>query len=241
MKPFDEDCFHKYYAPGKMPKYGAIRRPSELQVNAVLRATGHDFLILPALRVFLQIKCNAQNLSGWGWNEIMTALSYYQKSENERSQREMKQQMEREKEQKVQWEREKRLREQVLQQKLSEQDRKAKSEGSEQESENNSKVIEANSAKTTAIKTALSGTDFEFLPGQIFYNGCDLNIRSRLKREVFETLHESIGRVVSIEVQRKKATKAIHYISELNKLFKAENMPFHIHTITGEGYKLERS
>ena len=84
-------------------------------------------------------------------------------------------------------------------------------------------------------------TGFEFLLGQVLYNGCDLNIKSRLKRELFETLHESIGRVVSIEVQRKKATKAIHYISELNKLFKAENIPFHIHTITGEGYKLERS
>lgn len=83
-------------------------------------------------------------------------------------------------------------------------------------------------------------TGFEFLPGQVLYNKCDLEIGGPLKREVLETLYKNIGRVVSKEDLSEITKKAVHYIGELNTLLELKEIPFHIYTITREGYKLDK-
>ena len=79
LKPFDEGEFCKYYAPGKLPKFGAIRKPSDKKIKFV-EETIQAPLKVPNVRTFLQAKCNIQNLSGWGWDEMMPALVRYRQS-----------------------------------------------------------------------------------------------------------------------------------------------------------------
>lgn len=83
-------------------------------------------------------------------------------------------------------------------------------------------------------------TDFVFLPGQVLYKGQDLNVGGTAKREIFEILHKNIGHVVKHKSLQDITVKAPNYIVDLRKLLEDQKIPFKIHTITREGYKLER-
>lgn len=94
--------------------------------------------------------------------------------------------------------------------------------------------------ETATLAGSDSNNEFEFLTGQVLYNGKDLRIGGPLKREVFKTLHSNKGRVVSRETLSEITAKFGHYIGQINTLLEAENIPFYIYTITGEGYKLDK-
>ena len=82
LKPFDEGEFCKYYAPGKLPKFGAIRKPSDKKIRFVEETIQAPLKVSNA-RAFLQTKCNVSNLSGWGWDEMMVALVFFRDTQDE--------------------------------------------------------------------------------------------------------------------------------------------------------------
>lgn len=78
LKPFDEGCLYDYYPPGKGPKFGETDPLPDSEIALIVELMGGDCSFnLEHIRVFLQSKCNIQNLTGLTLREICIAFGRY--------------------------------------------------------------------------------------------------------------------------------------------------------------------